>query len=234
MRRKHIPPVVRGFVTRVCTVFGQFCTEGITFNGRSRPSDRVRGQSSRPWDNKGAGLKKHFISTLWASVWSKNRGGPGPLPLICHVLKVPLHTQLWVMNKISNNFHQRAVTIIYFLVIFAGIALKLHGCHYGPLGGGGGWGGDFPWLPWWWPPAIFIGNKMKMRPKELCGCSVPHLHTVLIANMHKLAIIGNIWQETISVPKFSLNNRTLNNIHVAVIISLIRKEGWSSDKDNDE
>ena len=46
---------------------------------------------------------------------------------------VPLHTQLWVMNKISNNFHQRAVTIIYFLVIFAGITLKLHGCHYGPL-----------------------------------------------------------------------------------------------------
>ena len=42
------------------------------------------------------------------------------------------------MNKISNNFHQRAVTIIYFLVIFADIALKLHGCHYGPLAGGGG------------------------------------------------------------------------------------------------
>ena len=141
---------------------------------------------------------------------------------------VPLHTQLWVMNKISNNFHQRAVTIIYFLVIFAGIALKLHGCHYGPLAGGGG---DFPWLPWWWPPAIFIGNKMKMRPKELCGCSVPHLHTVLIScKMRKLAIIGNIWQETISVPKFSLNNRTLNNVHVAVIISLIRKEGWSKQR----
>ena len=41
------------------------------------------------------------------------------------------------MNKISNNFHQRAVTIIYFSVIFAGVALKLHGCHYGPGGGGG-------------------------------------------------------------------------------------------------
>ena len=64
-----------------------------------------------------------------------------------------------------------------------------------------------------------------MRPKELCGCSVPHLHTVLIANMRKLAIIGNIRQETISMLKFSLNIKTLNNIHVAVIISLIRKEG---------
>ena len=136
---------------------------------------------------------------------------------------VPLHTQLWVMNKISNNFHQRAVTIIYFLVIFAGIALKLHGCHYGPLAG---WGGGFS-LTTMMMTAIFIGNKMKMRPKELCGCSVPHLHTVLNCKMRKLAIIGNIWQETISVPKFSLNNRTLNNIHGAVIISLIRKEGWS-------
>ena len=94
MRRKHIPPVVRGFVTRVCTVFGQFCTEGITFSVGSRPSDRVRGQSSRPWDNKGPGLKKHFFSTLWASVWSKNKGGPGPLPLICHwhVLSAFTHT----------------------------------------------------------------------------------------------------------------------------------------------
>ena len=38
--RKPIPPVVMGFVTRVCTVFAQFCTEGITFSGGSRPSDR--------------------------------------------------------------------------------------------------------------------------------------------------------------------------------------------------
>ena len=152
-------------------------------------------------------------------------GGAGPLPLILHqhVLSAFTHTKCLcgVMKKISNNFHQRALTIINFSVIFAGIPLKLHGCHY--LAGGG----DFPWLPWGWPPAIFIRNKMKMRPKELCGCSVPHLHTVLIANMRKLAIIGNIRQETISMLKFSLNIKTLNNIHVAVIISLIRKEGWS-------
>ena len=37
MRRRPIPPVERGFVTRICTVFGQFCTEGITFSGGSRP-----------------------------------------------------------------------------------------------------------------------------------------------------------------------------------------------------
>ena len=207
MRRKPIPPVVRVFVTRICTVFWQFCTEGITFSGGSRPSDFVGGggRSSRTWDKEGPGLKKHFFRPFGCQFGLKIRGAQAPsLWSATDMYLVPLHTQLWVMNKISNNFHQRAVTIIYFSVIFAGVALKLHGCHYGPGGGG-----DFPWLPWWWPLAIFIGNKMKMRPKELCGYSVHHLHTVLIANMCKLAIIGNIWQETISVPKFSLNIRTL-------------------------
>ena len=28
-------------------------------------------------------------------------------------------------------------------------------------------------------PAIFVGNKKKMRPKELPGCSVPHLNELL-------------------------------------------------------
>ena len=76
--RKPIPPVVRGFVTRVCTVFGQFCTEGITFSGGSRPSDRG-GEHPDP-EIRGVWSQKPFFSTLWASVWSKNKGGPGPLP----------------------------------------------------------------------------------------------------------------------------------------------------------
>ena len=76
--RKPIPPVVRGFVTRVCTVFGQFCTEGITFSGGSRPSDRG-GDHPDP-EIREVWSQKPFFSTLWASVWSKNKGGPGPLP----------------------------------------------------------------------------------------------------------------------------------------------------------
>ena len=46
------------------------------------------------------------------------------------------------MSYEQDIFHQRAVTIIYFSTIFSGIALKLHGCHYGPGGGVGG--GIFP------------------------------------------------------------------------------------------
>ena len=54
-----------------------------------------------------------------------------------------------------------------------------------------GWGGgegrrDFLWLPWAWPLAIFVGNKRKMRSKELPGCSVSHL---LIANTWQLEIL---------------------------------------------
>ena len=164
MRRKHIPPVVRGFVTRVCTVFGQFCTEGITFSVGSRPSDRVRGQSSRPWDNKGPGLKKHFFSTLWASVWSKNKGGPGPLPLICHwhVLSAFTHTVMSYEQDIKQ-LSSESSNNNFFLGAFWRYNIKTSWLSLWAMGGGGG---DFPWLPWWWPLAIFIGNKMKMRPKE--------------------------------------------------------------------
>ena len=139
MRRKPIPPVVRVFVTRICTVFWQFCPEGITFSGRSRPSDFVGDgeRSSRTWDKEGPGLKNIFFRPFGCQFGLKIRGAQAPsLWSATDMYLVPLHTQLWVMNKISNNFHQRAVTIIYFSVIFAGVALKLHGCHYGPGGGG--------------------------------------------------------------------------------------------------
>ena len=33
--------------------------------------------------------------------------------------------------------------------------------------------GDFPQLLCAWPLAIFLGDKRKMRPKDLPGCSVP-------------------------------------------------------------
>ena len=48
-----------------------------TISGGSRPLDKKQG-SSRPLD-KGEGVqsKKKVFSVLWASVWSKNRGGGG-------------------------------------------------------------------------------------------------------------------------------------------------------------
>ena len=46
-------------------------------------------QSPRLWDKGGGAVSKKIILTLWASVWSKNKGGlpPVPLPLICHCTK---------------------------------------------------------------------------------------------------------------------------------------------------
>ena len=49
-----------------------------------------------------------------------------------------------------------------------------------------GWGpgaGIFPRVQWAWPLSIFVGNKKKMKPKELLGYSFPHL---LIANTWQL------------------------------------------------
>ena len=46
------------------------------------------GEESRPLDKGGHGLPQNIFSALWASVWSKNKGGGagplGPLPLIGH------------------------------------------------------------------------------------------------------------------------------------------------------
>ena len=41
------------------------------------------GQSSRPLDNEEGGGRspQKIVSALWASVWSKNKGGRGPGPL---------------------------------------------------------------------------------------------------------------------------------------------------------
>ena len=48
-------------------------------SARSRPWDKAGPQSSRPFDRGGAVSKKFFFA-LWASVWSKNKEGPGPSP----------------------------------------------------------------------------------------------------------------------------------------------------------
>ena len=110
--RKPIPPVVRGFVTRVCTVFGQFCTEGITFSGGSRPSDRG-GDHPDP-EIREVWSQKPFFSTLWASVWSKNRGGAQAPSLwsATDMYLVPLHTQnagfsLTTMRMTAGYFHRK-------------------------------------------------------------------------------------------------------------------------------
>ena len=53
----------------------------VLFSGGSTPSDKAGGasdkggRSSRPWDN-GEGGKE--VSKNFFSVWSKNKGGPGP------------------------------------------------------------------------------------------------------------------------------------------------------------
>ena len=47
-------------------------------SGRSRPSDKEGGHPG-PEIRGRDGVQKKFFSALWASVWSKNRGGGDPL-----------------------------------------------------------------------------------------------------------------------------------------------------------
>ena len=57
------------------------------------PDQDKEGGSSRPWDKGGQSPKKIF-SALWASVWSKNKGGhrsPGSLPWIRHCSTLKWH-----------------------------------------------------------------------------------------------------------------------------------------------
>ena len=48
----------------------------LQMGGGGHPDTEIRG---------GGSLKKNFLA-LWASVWSKNKGGPGPIPWISHCL----------------------------------------------------------------------------------------------------------------------------------------------------
>ena len=111
--RKPILPVVRGFVTRVCTVFGQFCTEGITFSGGSRPLGGGRGRSSRPWDKGGLVTKTIFFLPFGSQFGLKIRGAQAPsLRSATDMYLVPLHTQnagfsLTTMRMTAGYFHRK-------------------------------------------------------------------------------------------------------------------------------
>ena len=77
-----------------------------TISGGSKPSDKKRG-SSRPLD-KGEGIrsKKKVFSVLWASVWSKNRGGwGGPLdpPLTIESCKTYLIPTCNIHHSLSKG-----------------------------------------------------------------------------------------------------------------------------------
>ena len=67
-------------------------------------------QSSRLWD-KGAGtVSKKIISALWASVWSKNKGGPGPpvpLPSIRHCTKALVSWSNPTRGEVRSKMGQR-------------------------------------------------------------------------------------------------------------------------------
>ena len=58
--------------------------DSVNNSSGSRPSDkggrRGRGRSSRSWDKRGGRLLKKCFSAVRVSVWSKNKGVPGPRP----------------------------------------------------------------------------------------------------------------------------------------------------------
>ena len=49
-------------------------------SGGSRTSDKGGGGGGHPDPEIREGSPKTFFSALWASVWSKNKGGVGPSP----------------------------------------------------------------------------------------------------------------------------------------------------------
>ena len=66
-------------------------------------------QSSRLWD-KGGTVSKKIISALWASVWSKNKGGPGspvPLPSIRHCTKALESWSNLTRGEVRSKMGQR-------------------------------------------------------------------------------------------------------------------------------
>ena len=79
---------------------------------KSRPSDKRRGRSSRPWDNGGPVLPKKFFRLFGPQFGPKIRGGagpPGPLPWIRHLPDVFNWT--W-------EFNHRFTFIYYFPFVF--------------------------------------------------------------------------------------------------------------------
>ena len=47
--------------------------------------------------------------------------------------------------------------------------------------------GDFPRLPWTWPPATFKENRRKIEPKEIPSCLIPHL-LVIFTEQHEMFV----------------------------------------------
>ena len=82
----------------------------ITSSGGSKPSDTEGAWSSRPSDKGKARLQKDFISALWASVWSRNKGGWGWPPRA-----PPLHPPLTSFPNLSISFTSSPLPLLLCL-----------------------------------------------------------------------------------------------------------------------
>ena len=60
------------------------------------PDLQMRWGSSRPWDKRGPSLKNKNFSALRASIWSNNKGGPWPVPWICHCNCIIFQETSWM------------------------------------------------------------------------------------------------------------------------------------------
>ena len=92
----------------------------ITSSGGAKPSDTEGAWSSRPSDKGKARLQKDFISALWASVWSRNKGGgggagpPGPLPCIRHWRRF----QIYPSPLLHRLYHCCCALVFVVVVVF--------------------------------------------------------------------------------------------------------------------
>ena len=86
------------------------------YNAGSRPLNKGGGRSpKKPLDKGGGGLQKKMLSSLRASVWSKNKGGPGlpgPSPGSVTELSERLEQAPVTLNKIRDCSQSRLYVLL--------------------------------------------------------------------------------------------------------------------------
>ena len=176
----------------------------LQISGRSRPSDKSGGGggSSRPRDG-GGGLvsKKHFLA-LWASFWSKNKGGEegghGPLSWICHCKWSNVYPNCYdkllcqsVLKHLPNFLTENQYFYTNKVKIKGPTKPLDHKAHTQM----------FFWLITQWnvwqsPLNIYVGGYWIIRLEDILRCWTSHSHCNYMANansVHKEKLIKTLY-----------------------------------------
>ena len=163
----------------------------------------VVGGSSRPRDGGGGGLvsKKHFLA-LWASFWSKNKGGEegghGPLSWICHCKWSNVYPNCYdkllcqsVLKHLPNFLTENQYFYTNKVKIKGPTKPLDHKAHTQM----------FFWLITQWnvwqsPLNIYVGGYWIIRLEDILRCWTSHSHCNYMANansVHKEKLIKTLY-----------------------------------------